>query len=160
MDWIQFLSGVIMKDDRKFGFYKPVSEDRLIALKEQLGLAQLPPELEELYKQTNGVDDCFFIESINELIVSGSLIWNLDQVMDTNTFHRNSDSYKELYKSFDNLLFFADAGNGDQFAFETMNGKFERPDVYVWNHEDDSREWVAASMKAFVEGWVSGAIKI
>jgi len=160
MDWIHFFESLTMNDDRKFGFTIPASEDRLNVLQEQLGLAQLPPELDELYKQTNGVQDCLFIESINELIVSGWLIWDLDRVLDTNTFHRNSDRYKKIYKSFDNLLFFSDAGNGDLFAFETLKGKIEGPDVYVWNHEDDSREWVAPSMKDFAEGWASGAIKI
>ncbi|WP_162255066.1 hypothetical protein [Paenibacillus sp. Soil522] len=35
--------------------------------------------------------------------------------------------------------FFADAANGDQFAFPILNGKIVKKDIYVWNHEDDSR---------------------
>ncbi|CAI8713500.1 Alpha/beta hydrolase [Bacillus sp. IT-79MI2] len=31
---------------------------------------------------------------------------------------------------------------------------------YVWNHEDDSRTWVAPSLKQFIEWWSDGTISI
>jgi hypothetical protein len=163
MDWIQFFNKDLkigIGHDIRFAFKEPASESMLTALKNQFNLAQLPAELEALYRQTNGVNDCIYIETIDELIVSGEIIWPIERVIETNSYHRTSDKYKEIYKSFDNLFFFADAGNGDQFGFETVNGTFEHTDVFVWNHEDDSREWVAPSMKAFVEGWFAGTIKV
>jgi hypothetical protein len=54
----------------------------------------------------------------------------------------------------------ADAGNGDQFAFPILDGVARRSDVYVWNHEDDSRSWVAASLQAYLEGLLDGTIPI
>jgi len=59
---------------------------------------------------------------------------------------------------FDCLLFFADAGNGDQFAFAILNGESRRDDIFVWNHEDDSRCWVALRLDTFYEGWLTGRI--
>ena len=53
---------------------------------------------------------------------------------------------------FDNLFFFSDAGNGDLFCYSILkNGIIEKTDIYVWNHEDDSRTWAAASLNiAFI----------
>ena len=161
MDWIQFFEMDLKRnDDQKFGFNEPVSESMLIELKEQFGLTQLPEEFESLYRQTNGVEDFIYIESLDELIHSMQFIWSVERVIETNTIKRTSEIDKEIYKSFDNLFFFADSGGGDHFGYETVNGTFERPDVYYWDHEDDRRVWVAPNMKAFIEGWVNGTIKV
>ncbi len=161
MDWLQFIDKeLIRRNNGKFGFNEPVTEALLTELKEQFGLTQLPEELEELYRQTNGVNDFVYIERVDEFILSEEFIWSVERIMETNTFKRTSDTYKEIYKSFDNLFFFADSGGGDHFGFETVNGTFERPDVYFWDHEDDRRVWVAPNMKAFIEGWVNGTIKV
>ncbi len=98
-------------------------------MKEQFGLTQLPQELESLYRQTNGVDDYMYIAGINEWIQTSNFIWSVERGIETNTYNRTSDTYKG-YKSFDNLFFFADSGVGDHFGFETVNGTFERSDVY------------------------------
>jgi hypothetical protein len=159
MDWIQFLSKEItIADDRKFGFHQPAPESLLIELKKHFNLTQLPPELEELYLQTNGVDDHLYIKQLNESIKTGEFIWPVERVIETNTSKRTSPTDKRIYKSFNNLFFFADAGNGDLFGFETSNGIFETSAVYIWDHEDDDRKWLAPNMKAFIEGWLTGAI--
>lgn len=61
---------------------------------------------------------------------------------------------------FEPLLFFADAGNGDMFAYTVCNGSVRRPDIFVWNHEDDSRTWVAPSLALYLEWWLSGKLKV
>jgi hypothetical protein len=56
---------------------------------------------------------------------------------------------------FDSLLFFADTGTGDQFAYPiTPTGI--RDDIYVWDHEDDSRRWYAARLEQYLAWWLSG----
>ncbi|MDD9943430.1 MAG: SMI1/KNR4 family protein [Myxococcales bacterium] len=59
---------------------------------------------------------------------------------------------------FDHLVFFADAGNGDQFALAVRGGQIRSPDVFVWNHEDDSRSWAAPDVRTYVEWWMTGRI--
>ena len=54
----------------------------------------------------------------------------------------------------------ADAGNGDQFAFVVLDGEVRRDDIFVWNHEDDSRSWVAPRLEAFYEWWLIGRIEL
>ena len=75
--------------------------------------------------------------------------------MDNAAFRANTE-FRDLYMPFDGLVFFADAGNGDQFAL-SLSGNHE---VYVWNHEDDSRTWVASSVLAYLEGWMTGRITV
>lgn len=48
---------------------------------------------------------------------------------------------------FDSLVFFGDNGGGDQFAFARLP---DRPDVFVWEHETDSRYVVAGSLAQYV----------
>ena len=44
-------------------------------------------------------------------------------------------------------MFFADGGNGDQF-FLSLSGSNE---IYVWDHESDSRTWVAPTVLGYLE---------
>jgi SMI1-KNR4 cell-wall len=61
---------------------------------------------------------------------------------------------------FDHLLFFSDAGNGDLFGFSILNGSIQKDDIFVWNHEDDSRSWIASSLEAFIKGWITDKITV
>jgi hypothetical protein len=44
-------------------------------------------------------------------------------------------------------LFFGDNGGGDQFAFVLRD---DRRDIFVWNHETDSRHWVAGHLEDYL----------
>lgn len=84
------------------------------------------------------------------------LVWDVERITKDNTWFRRDADYTELYMPFDPLVFFTDAGNGDQFAV-SMHGNQE---VYVWNHEDDSRTWVAPTVLQFLEAWMTGRLKV
>lgn len=88
------------------------------------------------------------------------IIWSLEDILKENLEFRNTDIFKEIYMPFDCLLFFAGAGNGDLFAYSIQNGKVDREDIFVWNHEDDGRRWVAPAIENFFEGWIDGTISI
>ena len=138
----------------KFEFNSPANEELLVALKEQLELNELPEELDELYQQTNGIAEKLNNEKI------GELVWTVERVILTNKEYRSNPNFKELYMSFEQLLFFSDAGNGDLFGFITLSGRFDRFDIFVWNHENDSRNWVAPNLTKFIEWWTNGIIKV
>ncbi|MFE9249876.1 SMI1/KNR4 family protein [Streptomyces sp. NPDC007088] len=74
-------------------------------------------------------------------------VWTVDQIVEQNLFFWSDESMAQLYMSFDALLFFGDSGGGDQFAFVL---KPERPDVFVWEHESDSRRWVAGGLRDYL----------
>ena len=104
------------------------SDAGLLQLEADLNL-NLPKELVDLLKETNGVSDKYGIE----------LIWSTDKIFRQNTYFRTNDDFKKLYMSFENLLFFSDEGNGDLYAFVVLNNSINRDDVFVWEHETDSR---------------------
>ena len=130
-------------------FQIPTSTAVITAAEVSLG-CQFPRELTELLSETNGVKGEYGL----------GLVWPIERIHEDNHRFRTSSSLKELYMSFDELLFFADAGNGDQFAFPICGRVIRRPDVFVWNHEDDSRTWVAPSLRVYLEWWLTGKIKI
>lgn len=110
----------------------------------------MPPNLLNLYNETNGVFDEH----------GYPLIWSTGQIVEDNLFFRHFEDYKDIYMPFDNLLFFSDAGNGDLFGFAILNGSIQKDDIYVWDHEDDSRTWIAASLEEFIKGWITEEITI
>jgi len=129
-------------------FQPPASDDSLAEAERALGVA-LPSDLRSLYLETNGVTDKY-----------GDGIWPVEQVVKDNLELRRLFANSDLYMSFDALLFFGDAGNGDQFFFPIQtDGNINRRDVFVWDHETDSREWVAGDLRRFVEQWFSGKLQ-
>jgi hypothetical protein len=122
---------------------------QLTVLETAVGIA-LPDELKSLLRESNGV-----------LGTSGlRLIWPAEEITQRNVMMRTDSTFLHSYMSFENLLFFADAGNGDQFAFRIIQGAIRRPDIFVWNHEDDSRTWAAPSLKHYLEWWLTGKLKV
>ena len=141
--WKEFINSL----SDEYEFQEPAKEKDIIEAEGQLGV-ELPQDLRELLKESNGI--------LGEYRIS--IIWDIKRIVQDNLNFRNSSDFKELYMPFDCLLFFADAGNGDQFAYPILNGTISKDDIYVWNHEDDSRTWVASSLKWFIDGWSSGQI--
>lgn len=161
MNWETFINNLDLSDKKStFCFNSPAADEQLKELLDRFQLNEHPQELLDLYQQTNGISEYLNVEGYlnNEKI--GELIWPIERVIETNLEFRTYPDFKDLYMSFDQILFVADAGNGDLFGFITLNGNFDRDDIFVWNHENDSREWVAPSLSKFVEGWLNGSIKI
>lgn len=87
-------------------------------------------------------------------------IWSSGKIIEHNIFMRNTPDITENFMPLDSLLFFGDAGNGNYFGFPIIKSEIWKDDVYVWNHEDDSRTWVASSLKGFLKAWLSDEISI
>lgn len=141
--WKHYISTV----SKDYSFKPPAPKTEIIQISEELNV-ELPKKLFELYNETNGVFDSF----------GCPLIWSTSQIIKDNLFFRNFSDYKDIYMPFDHLLFFSDNGCGDLFGYKILNGSIQTEDIYVWNHEDDSRMWVASSLDVFIEGWITGEI--
>ncbi|SEG92230.1 SMI1 / KNR4 family (SUKH-1) [Actinacidiphila yanglinensis] len=74
-------------------------------------------------------------------------VWPVEQIVEQNLLFRTDSSFAQLYMPFDALLFFGDNGGGDQFAFVQTP---QRPDIFVWEHETDSRRWVAGDLTDYL----------
>jgi hypothetical protein len=130
-------------------FKERANEQTLADLESKLEVS-LPDELKTLLLESDGVDGEYGL----------GLVWPSKRILLDNQNFRSNQNFADLYMSFNSLLFFADAGNGDQFAFAIRNGQIRSSDVYVWNHENDSRNWVAPSLEKYLTWWLDGSIEI
>lgn len=100
-----------------------------------------PPALQALWQETNGL--------WND---TGDGIWSAERVIRDNLEFRSYPEQNELYMTFESSFFFA--GMEDLFFFPIQaDGHINRPDVFVWSHETDSRELVSRDLRRFVEDW-------
>jgi hypothetical protein len=120
-------------------FFPPAAEVAIQYSQRALG-HPLPGDLVDLLRETNGVEGEY------GLVWSG-LVWPVERIVEDNLTFRTSSEFGQLYMPFEALLFFADAGNGDQFAFVLRD---DRRDVFVWDHETDSRTWVAPRLVEYL----------
>lgn len=127
-------------------FALPASDEDLGAAEVALG-GPLPVQLREVLAESNGVWGEYDL----------GLVWPVDRIVSDNAMFRSNPDFASLYMPFDALLFFADAGNGDQFAFPCRP---RRDEIFVWNHEDDSRTWVAGSLRQYLQRWLDGTLQI
>jgi SMI1-KNR4 cell-wall len=140
--WIDMIRGLTPHA----GFRPPASDAAIRDCERALG-DPLGDDLAALLRETNGVTGEYDL----------GLIWPVERVAADNITFRTTPEFADLYMPFDALLFFADAGNGDQFAFVLRDG---RKDVFAWDHETDSRSWVAPDLAKYLTWWLDGTIKL
>ncbi|AZQ32312.1 SMI1/KNR4 family protein [Streptomyces cyaneochromogenes] len=118
------------------GFREPAQAPELAAAEKQLRRT-LPLELRQLLLESNGVIGHTHVDAV----------WPIDQIVQTNLHFWSDQTSAQLYMPFTPFLFFGDNGGGDQFAFVQTP---ERPDIFVWEHESDSRRWVANNLQDYL----------
>lgn len=140
---------MVINKTNDYQFRNPAKQSDIEQIREAFGI-ELPADLKSLLSDTDGI----FSE------YGSALIWSASQIVRENKNIRNYEGFHDIYWSFDTLLFFSDAGNGDLFGFSIINGVIRKNDIYVWNHEDDSRKWVAPSLQKFIEWSLDGKITV
>ncbi len=144
--WKEF----VQRHTDKCEFTAPSTVDQLDDAESRLGVG-LPEDLRGLLLETDGV-----VGEYGE-----GVIWPLKRIVEENLSFRANAVFRELYMPFDHLLFFGDYANGDQFAFPIQaDGVMHRLDVFVWMHEEDSRNWVASSVRDYLDRLLSGKIEL
>ncbi|MEV6784638.1 SMI1/KNR4 family protein [Streptomyces sp. NPDC051098] len=114
----------------------PVDDVSLTTVERVLG-QRLPTDLIALFRECNGVA----LDGVD-------VVWGAEQVARDNTAFRGAPDFADLYMPFEPLMFFGDNAGGDQFAFVRTP---ERDDVFVWEHETDSRFMVAGGLLQYLE---------
>lgn len=117
-------------------FSGPVDSARVAAAERRLGCA-LPSELVSLHQETDGIVGHYGVGTV----------WPLERIVEDNLRFWSDRTFATLYMPFGPLLFFGDNGGGDQFAFVRTP---PRADIFVWEHEDDSRRWVARDLQDYL----------
>src|SRR5207248_6217932 len=87
-------------------FTTPATPAQLRAAERALGVG-LPDDLRGLLLETNGIVGRYGI----------GLVWPVERIAADNVAFRANADFRGLYMPFDHLLFFADEGSGDQYAF-------------------------------------------
>ena len=133
--WVELVREV----DPAATFGDPVDEAALHAC--EVALAHpLSVDLTALLRETDGVGTAY----------GDSSLWTLRRIHEENTWIRTDEQYAELYLPFDDLCFFDDAGNGDWYGFVPRREAHGLHDIYRWDHEDDSRAWVAPDLETYI----------
>jgi hypothetical protein len=128
-------------------FNEPASIESINAVEIELNV-QFPQSLKNLLLESDGIQDEFECD----------VIWPIERILEENKNIRIE--YIEEQISFNDFLLFSDAGNGDQFALSIKDGNVNKEEIYVWNHEDESRDILSSSLKEFIKGWIEGTIEI
>jgi hypothetical protein len=115
---------------------EPADPATVASAEQRLGCS-IPTELVALLQETDGIVGPDGVDTV----------WPLSRIAEENLHFRSDRTFADLYMPFDPLLFFGDNGGGDQFAFVRTPS---RPDVFVWEHEDDSRRWVARDLRDYL----------
>ena len=143
--WVE----LIQQHSEIYELSEPANPQDIIRAEKELRVS-FPEDLKNALLESNGILGEYGL----------GLLWSIDRILKDNLDFRNNKDFKELYMSFDNLLSFADAGNGDQFAYPIHNGQIIRNDIFCWNHENDSRNWVAPSLEKYFEWWLTGKMTV
>ncbi|MBL1097869.1 SMI1/KNR4 family protein [Streptomyces coffeae] len=117
-------------------FNSPVDATRVAAAEQRLKYS-LPSELVSLLQETDGIVGRYGVETV----------WPLERIVEDNLRFWSDSALADLYMPFEPLLFFGDNGDGDQYAFVRRPS---RADIFVWEHEDDSRCWVARDLQDYL----------
>jgi len=73
----------------------------------------------------------------------------IGELVERNDDLRTNERYGTVYMSFESLIFFGQLGNGDLFGQPVIQAAV-REEVFVWDHEDDSRTWYAADIASAI----------
>jgi hypothetical protein len=144
--WKQLLEKVL--PDAKF--HPPATVNEIVEIEKECHVT-LPEDLTALLLEVNGVSDGEF---------GYAHLWSSERIIKENMW-LHGDDIGVCSPAFTSVLFFADAGNGDNFGFQFDDqGRIASPDVYVWDHEEDSIRVIAPTLAQFVQGWFSGELSI
>lgn len=130
-----------LAEEMKFRAGPPTTESEIADAERALGCA-LAPALRDLLREANGLWDVYDLE----------VVFGADAMIRENLLMRQHPDFPALYMPFDSLLFIGRGGNGDLFALPILAGQATDRNVFLWDHEDDSRAAVSASLERYVRG--------
>jgi hypothetical protein len=104
--------------------------------------SQLSASLTDLYLHTDGLVDEW----------GYAYVLPLAELIEQNRSFRQA--FTDLYMSFDDLILFGQLGNGDMMFQPVVPPRNEN--VFVWDHEDDSRTWFAKDVADMLVRFATG----
>lgn len=140
-------------------FYPKASDRAVAVLQSSLDL-ELPSDLVELLRQTNGVMNVMELEN-GRVIETGWEIWPIELIKEENIWARSPNNSKVYEVPFDDYLFFAGAGvDGILFAFSVSSSKVEENGIYAWYPIRGVIRKVTQSLETFITEWIGGNMSL
>jgi SMI1 / KNR4 family (SUKH-1) len=110
----------------------PAPAEAAVADTERVLGSRLSESLRDLYAHSDGLTD----------------EWGYAYVLPISDLRQQNQHFRtafgDLYMSFDDLILFGQLGNGDML-FQPLVPR-DNENVFVWDHEDDSRTWLASDV--------------
>lgn len=114
----------------------PATEEKIAIAEVTLGVT-FPPELRAFLLEADGVDGLY-----------SDPVCSVERIVSMNHEYRTAD-YLADCMPFDDLIFFGDTGNGDDFAFPITRSEKSHA-VLMRDHEEDSRDEYAGGLADFL----------
>lgn len=108
----------------------PATTEQISCLETALKI-KLPKDLKSFLEEVNG-DGVTFL-SVEQIIEDNLVLRNFDYCMPLNC-----------------LLFFAENGCGDYFGYSISGNGEIGNNIFLWDHEYDSRKWIANGLEDFI----------
>jgi SMI1 / KNR4 family. len=108
-------------------------------------------EVEEALKITlpNDIKEC-----LSEFNGDNWLILSTSQIIEINSDVRNISGFMPL----DCLLFIAGNGCGDYYGYPITGDGIKDGDLFMWDHENDNRLWVANDLEELINRYFKDEI--
>lgn len=152
LSWKEKIVQAQITGEPRYTFQSPITPQEKKEFTYKLK-TEFPEQLLSLYEESNGV-----IAMLDDMEI-GDLIWSSRKAVEENLKFRRDKTLRDIYAPFDDFLFFADSGTGDQFAVKIISNS-PSAKIYAWDHEDDSRTQIAPTLESFIVGWITGKIRI
>lgn len=153
MDWHSLIEGTLRSqttDEYQISpiWYAPASEIAIIDIEDTLAV-NLPQDLRQVLTVSDGVSNR--MQLADEDIDTGYFLWPVERIKQENFSFRNDSRFRNKSLPVNTLLFFADAGNGDSYAFVISTDRKCTDEIIIHDHETDEYWQVATSLEEFIK---------
>ena len=129
-----------MKENNFINPQPPVELSMIAEAESKLGVG-FPDELKKMLSEMNG---------------DKWLLWSVEQIVDDNMQIR--EYLADCYEGINELLFIAGNGCGDYYAYSIQNGQILTTEMIIWEHEDNSKTFVAHSLLEMIDRYYNSEI--
>lgn len=89
------------------------------------------------------------------------LVWSVEEIARENLSVRKIWGGRDPQASFENMLFFANAGSdGILFAFDALAGEPQVQTIVSWHPIENRINRIGFSLESFLENWLTGLVDL
>lgn len=152
IDWLSLIqSSLRSRSTDKYQIspiWHPPASDAAITDVEETLAVKLPHDLRQVLAMSDGVSER--MQLADKDIDIGYFLWPVERVKKENLSFRRGSRLRNRDLPVDNLLLFADAGNGDRYGFVISTDRKCTGPIIIHDHETDEHWQIATSLEQFI----------